>query len=146
MIDPADLARRAVAAPEWRWMPGMRAVPPPEGGMMMLPIRLGDDKHPSYPEEYDWPHDLGLRIPDLRDAATVGAVVERIRDYCGLPTAFLLPPHIPGAEGTAGLWSLLPHAGVSPILALEPLGSGPTQAHALVDAFRRGLPRPGGEK
>lgn len=81
MADPnlLDLARLAITLPGWRWMPGMRALP--QLGRCALPIRLGDERHPSYPDEYDWPHDLGLRLPDLSDPATKGCLLALAREH-----------------------------------------------------------------
>ena len=68
-----DLASAVVALPGWRWMPGMRAMPQP--GMIAVPVRLCDDKRIGYHDEHDWPHDLGLRVPDLTDPATGGCML-----------------------------------------------------------------------
>ena len=64
-----DIARRAVACKGWRWMPGMLALP--SDGMVFTPVRLAD--------EHEWPHDIGLRVPDLRDPATLGCVLALVR-------------------------------------------------------------------
>lgn len=71
-----DLARRAVVCEGWRWMPGMRALC--DDGWP-VPYRL-DDGHD------DWPHDIGLRLPDLTDPATLGCVLALVRDAWGDPT------------------------------------------------------------
>lgn len=69
------LGQRAVAAPGWRWEPGMLSLA--EGPMG--PERLGDQLRPSRPDEYDWPHDLGLRVPDLRDTTTLALLLGLVR-------------------------------------------------------------------
>ena len=66
--DQIDLARRAVACPHWRWMPGMRWVayrPPPLDDVVN---RIGDLKMRLYPGA----------LPDLTDPATAGCLLERL--------------------------------------------------------------------
>lgn len=67
------LARRAVACKGWKWMGGMLAVA--TEGMVALPLRLTDG--------HDWPHDLGLRLPDLTDPATLGCLLALVREAWG---------------------------------------------------------------
>ena len=74
-----ELAKRAVACKGWRWMPGMLAVP--TEGMVTAPLRLMDDR--------DWPHDLGLRLPDLTDPATLGCLLALVREAWGAPRALV---------------------------------------------------------
>jgi len=81
------LARRVVACPDWRWMPGMLALPLP--GMVAHPVRLTDDRRVHYPEEHDWPHDMGLRLPDLTDPGTLGCLLALVREKWG-PLAHLV--------------------------------------------------------
>lgn len=81
------LARRAVACPRWRWMPGMLAAL--SEGMVTSPLRLTDERRLHYPDEYDWPHDLGLRLPDLTDPATVGCLLALVREAWRCPTAYV---------------------------------------------------------
>lgn len=69
------LAQRAVAAKGWRWEPGMLAV----ADSIMAPERLSDRVRPNCPDEYDWPHDLGLRVPDLNDATTLALLLGLVR-------------------------------------------------------------------
>ena len=80
-------------------------------------------------------------VPNLHDPLTRAAVVERWRTFYNQPAAFLLPPHQWDAprDTVSGRWALLPHAGVSPLLSLDPLGVGEDEAMALVDAMRRTL-------
>ena len=71
------LGRSALEA-GWRWMGGARVLP-------MAPCfpayRLGDD-----PDQ--WPHDLGLRVPDFCDAATLGTLIAQAREALGEPCAY----------------------------------------------------------
>jgi hypothetical protein len=45
----------------------------------MLPIRLTNQPRPNWPDECDWPHDLGLRTPDLDDAETLAKLIDLVR-------------------------------------------------------------------
>jgi len=72
------LSRRAVACKGWQRMPGMLAVP--TDGLVSVPLRLTDD--------HDWPHDLGLRLPDLSDPATLGCLLALVREAHGDPVLF----------------------------------------------------------
>ena len=79
----SDLAVRTVSCKGWRWLPGMLAIP--GNGLMSRTIRLTEDQ--------DWPHDLGLRLPDLSDPATGGLILQLLAE---------LPLHLEyiGIEGT----------------------------------------------
>lgn len=70
-----ERGRRAVRSKNWRWMLGMRAVP--TNGLVSVPLRLTDD--------HDWPHDIGLRLPDLTDPATLGCLVTLVRELYHAP-------------------------------------------------------------
>ena len=73
------LSRRAVACKGWQRMPGMLAVP--TDGLVSVPLRLTDD--------HDWPHDLGLRLPDLSDPATLGCLLALVRAAWRCPTVYV---------------------------------------------------------
>ena len=79
------LARRAVACKGWRWMPGMRTVE--RGTKLQHTHRLGDARRANWPEEYDWPHSLGLCLPDLADPATLGCLLALVREAWSFPHA-----------------------------------------------------------
>ena len=70
-MTPADiaLARRAVAAPGWRWMAGMRAVWPDGAGERVTEWSAGIT------------HDGAL--PDLTDPATLGCLLALVRERWG---------------------------------------------------------------
>lgn len=108
------LSRRAVACRGWRWMPGMRVMP--AGGMVAAPLRLTDD--------YDWPHDLGLRLPDLSDPATLGCLLALVREAWRCPT---LSP----SEGLNSGWEVWLWNGPSRLVRSR----GTTEAEALVAAL-----------
>lgn len=71
-----SLGWQAVAAPGWRWVPGMLAM---AVDSPMPPVRLTGERRPHWPDEYDWPHDLGLRVPDLSDADTLALLLGVVR-------------------------------------------------------------------
>jgi hypothetical protein len=89
--DVAALGRRAVAARGWRWLPGMLAM---SCDGPMQPVRLTGQPRPHWPDEYDWPHDLGLRTPDLSDTETLARLLDLVRsmhndaDQVGVYRAF----------------------------------------------------------
>ena len=64
--DMLDLARRAVACPKWRWMPGMLAVEQAVPGMALSPRPVRVD---------DYWHEVGVWLPDLTDPATLGCLL-----------------------------------------------------------------------
>jgi len=80
--DLESLARRAVACPRWRWMPGMRATWP-------------DDSRPGRRFERGWVSDYSGKekfgctdehaLPDLSDPATIGCLLALVREAWGKP-------------------------------------------------------------
>ena len=70
-----DLARRAVAAKGWRWLPGMRAVEHAVPGMALStrPMRVDDYWHEVGVWLPDW-------LPDLSDPATRGCILALVRE------------------------------------------------------------------
>jgi hypothetical protein len=80
-----SIAKRLVQSPNWEWMPGMLTIDSQFLSLVsddMFPelcLRLPDYKNEHYPDQYDWPHDLGVRVPILNDPATLGCIHHLIR-------------------------------------------------------------------
>jgi hypothetical protein len=77
----AELADDLVRSPSFRWVPGMLALP--TRGMVSVPVRLTDERRPNHPDEYEWPHDLGLRVPDLSDPTTATCLLDMLGGSLG---------------------------------------------------------------
>ena len=88
------LGERAVACVRFRWLPGMLpfgcmlercAEAPPESHLLLF---WADEPHeqgqPWWPEEWGGKHPP---VPDLRDPATRGAVLELVREAWGGPVS-----------------------------------------------------------
>lgn len=67
------------------WMPGMLALAT-RWKAVLTGFRCTDGRRPNYPDEYDWPHDMGLRFPDWTDPATLGCLLGQVRERHGDPT------------------------------------------------------------
>jgi hypothetical protein len=80
MLSPEELGKRIVKTPSFGWMPGMLAIP----GEYTLakPIRLGDNRT-------EWPKDLLLRYPDLKDPATKGCLLSMVRVLFGADDIYI---------------------------------------------------------
>lgn len=72
----AELAYDLVRSPSFKWVPEMLALP--TRGMVSGPVRLTDERRPNHPDEYEWPHDLGLRVPDLSDTQTARLLLDML--------------------------------------------------------------------
>lgn len=128
------LARRAVACPRWRWMPGMRTlagsrvtVVEDEGAyILVLPTGWG---------QQILPDDPGL--PDLTDPATLGCILALVRKAHGPATVVRLV----GVNGRGVQeWAI---SGRGPAvdgwhLAAPALGYWESEAEALVAALENG--------
>ena len=77
----AELAYDLVRSPSFRWVPEMLALP--TRGTVSVPVRLTDARRPNYPDEYEWPHDLGLRVPDLSDMQTARLLLDMLGGSLG---------------------------------------------------------------
>lgn len=77
----AELAHDLVRSPSFRWVPGMLTLP--TRGMVSVPVRLTDERRPNHPDEYEWPHDLGLRVPDLSDMQTARLLLDMLGGSLG---------------------------------------------------------------
>ena len=87
---------------------------------------LDDRRHPSYPEEYDWPHDLGLRVPDFNCPVTRQSVLHLVRQDWKDDRIHVYP--VQGEADNIVGWNV----GVFP---WKLCGTGPTELEALVCAL-----------
>ena len=82
----ADLARRAVACPRWRWMPGMLAL---DSCNEEHPARVIDGRRSAVYEDTDGATHEGVvsrsDVPDLTDPATLGCLLALVREAWGDP-------------------------------------------------------------
>ena len=101
-----DLARRAIAAPHWRWMPGM---------LTDVGERVTDPTI-CY---------LGT-LPDLDDPATLGCLLALVREAWGFQAFVAL---------TSGGWHVWGFPWEPDLTSSSRLASGPTEAEALVAAL-----------
>jgi len=70
------LAAQVTRCRHFRWMRGMLSLPSEEA--LALPVRVE--------AESDWPHDIGLRVPDLADPATGGLILQLLAELCHTQT------------------------------------------------------------
>ena len=130
------LARRAVACPRWRWMPGMlsggrRVVHGEAGAVCCKGVRmLWSGAWVSDPVYVD-------DLPDLTDFATLGCLVALVREIHG-PSA--VARHI-GTNGRGGQeWAIYDRAPAVDgyHMAAPALGYWESEAEALVAALENG--------
>ena len=102
-----------------------------DGRMMWGPTRLQDGRHPAYPAEYDWPYDLGSRVPDISDPATRGCLLGLVREAHGAPW-LQVSPAIRADGGPVVRWIVYPNVGAHDGRWWE----GPTETAALLAAAK----------
>ena len=124
--DMTEIARRAVAATHWRWLPGMlRTSPGAHHGIRVLDVNaVGIDRtHP---------------LPDLTDPATLGCLLHLVRTAWHAPRALVRLSSdgrsfhvfdVDRVRPTGGNWA-----------AWLSDDRCPSEAHALVDALTRAAP------
>jgi hypothetical protein len=120
------LARRAIACPKWRWMPGMRAVAVRPAPLEPVCSRVPDDPR-------GWTPYPGA-LPDLTDPATLGCVLALVREAWDDECLCILPVDY----GPGGVrWACR-------LTATGTFCTGqfwPTEIGALVDALEAGHKR-----
>lgn len=135
-----ELARRVVACPRWRWMPGMLVAGPgwfdcarlcdvdPASGLPDLWEYRGYVRGPCAAGRSAntdrWDHTDAY--PDLTDPATLGCLTALVREAWGDPEAHL-------ALGAAGWVLMSGESRVSDVVYPSPAGR--TEAEALVNAL-----------
>lgn len=78
-----ELARRAVACPKWRWMPGMLAS---QGeGLRVVSVNAEHRYLHVHPGSFLLPAE-GYTLPDLTDPATLGCLLALVREAHGQST------------------------------------------------------------
>lgn len=77
------LARRAVACPRWRWMPGMLT----HIGVRVARVDADQYAVGWYPDGYLSSIDQ-VAIPDLEDPATLGCLLALVREVYGSPSLY----------------------------------------------------------
>jgi hypothetical protein len=108
-----DLARRAVACPKWKWLPGMLAVT--SNGV--VGFRVADSAVV--------PPTCLVGLPDFTDPATLGCLLALVRDAWGDPHASVWYDSPIWHYGARWAWHALDQSRVD----------YDTEAHALVDAL-----------
>ena len=126
------IARRAVACPGWRWMPGMRATWPDDG----RPAR----RYGSPGETAGWISDYSGKersifdahaLPDFDDPATLGCLLALVRETYGHKNTYAGPVY------DYGHWSIWRcRTWKEDVIGRRTLTfDGPTEAEALVAAL-----------
>lgn len=149
-----DLARRAIHAPAWRWLPGMRTT---DGFRVTSgPHRaniLGTDyanvwlasENPTEEDRYDLRGEEIAGLPDLTDPATLGCLLALVRE--AHPNAYTVRYRTNDDTGPVMWWRVVVPVAERPFSPGEPLvvaeeegdfttwAAGATEAEALVAAL-----------
>lgn len=124
-----SLARRAVACAAWRWMPGMRHTTTIKGEEWFC-CRVAEKDAPREPRHPD-------ALPDLDDPATLGCLLALVREAWG-------DQQIHASCGAGGKpiahWVVWRYFELYPT-NWQPIGSGTTEAEALVAALEAAVSR-----
>lgn len=126
--DQFDLARRAVACKNWRWMPGMLTtygLRAEHNGDGMVAI-WHDRKRNEWGEE-----SLTGRLPDLTDPATLGCLLALVREAWGGHDVWIEPRFALSWRRVVS-WNVVAAIAEEGLMTLS---AGPTQAAALVAAL-----------
>lgn len=142
-----DLGRRAVACKGWRWMPGMLAdlTTPEYKPARVLSVQSGGYEPPMLEIAWSWDDGDGVHprgwLPDLTDPATLGCLLALVREAWGCPVWVSLdvePDAFDALDDSEYVlceplrWTVwrAPDGDY-----VQPCGSGPTEAAALVAAL-----------
>jgi len=89
-----ELARRAVASPHWRWMPGMRLVCPgsDEAFRVESEPAWNGGLYRAFGISEDWIAAPEDELPDLTDPATLGWLLALVREAWGCEVWVSLDP------------------------------------------------------
>jgi hypothetical protein len=123
--DLKALARRAVACPRWRWMPGMQWTVERAEPLEDLFGRVPDDMRGWTPQPN--------AVPVFSGPATLGCLLALVRDAHGAAAVVYLP-----MDGAIRCWRVVTFAhGADWLTPARLFGEGATEAEALVAALER---------
>ena len=120
-----ELARRAVACPGWRWMPGMRYQIVNERGQIGGWMRASD-RVSHLDALYPVAGESEVALPDLDDPATLGCLLALVREAWG--------SHVSSIRTGDG-WSVRHMGRDGWAVGLSVVGITPCEAEALVAAL-----------
>lgn len=118
-----DLAKRAVASPHWRWMPGMLDT---EGKRVACRVAEGTVRWVKDTWVSEWWHP-GYELPDLDDPATLGCLLALVTYAHDQPTAYV--------EIREGRSRVCATYGTEATITIGPRWTIGGEAHALVAAL-----------
>lgn len=142
----SGLAERLVACSGFRWLPGMRVLPDAANGAARCVLATETQLVFALEQSIGWSRDggpcveawsedavSGEELPDLEDAATLGALLELVRAAYPSAWGIAVVPKLDGAG-----WSVESHLPPEDLNAGQPdevLGEGASAAEALVCAL-----------